>query len=99
MSTNKSTEADRPDTDDGGRFWAQLRANIQELLEKRQMTQTRLAHATGIPYSTLNKKLRGVHKTWSVTDFVALYGAFDGDEILFRGLTESARASVAAGRS
>ncbi|WP_426319925.1 helix-turn-helix domain-containing protein [Microbacterium sp. E-13] len=89
MTTNNSTErtTSRADTHrEQDVFWRQLRDNIQELLRARGMTQKQLAAASGIPYSTLNKKMRGVHRVWWLTDFADLYATFDGDPVLFRGL-------------
>ena len=72
-------------------FWKQLRDNVQELLVVRGMTQKTLAAESGIPYSTLNKKMRGVHQTWWAADFSRLYDVFDGDVLLLRGLAQATR--------
>ncbi|MEI3866641.1 helix-turn-helix transcriptional regulator [Microbacterium sp. CCNWLW134] len=67
-------------------FYAQLRANVRELLEKSGMTQKQLAKEMGMPYSTLNKKMRGVSTRWSAVDFASVYGVFGDDPTLLRGL-------------
>ena len=91
MSNPQDTPVVISDTRPEDPFWRQLRDNVRELLEARGMTQKTLSAESGIPYSTLNKKIRGVHQTWWAADFSRLYDVFDGDALLFRGLTEAAR--------
>lgn len=96
MSVSNPSERCVGPADTSDAFWRQLRDNVREMLEARGMTQRELADASGIPYSTLNKKLRGVRQVWWLVEFAGLYGAFDGDEMLFRGLTETIREARAA---
>jgi transcriptional regulator with XRE-family HTH domain len=87
MSTTQDTATTVTDTRDA--FWKQFRDNLQELLEAWGMTQKDLAKEAGIPYSTLNKKMRGVHRTWWAVDLARFYHVFGPDPLLFRGLSES----------
>jgi hypothetical protein len=87
MSNTQDTATTVTDTRDA--FWKQFRDNLQELLEAWGMTQKELAEAAGIPYSTLNKKMRGVHRRWRAVEFARFYHVFGPDPVLFRGLSES----------
>jgi len=69
------------------RFAKQITANVVELLNTSGMTRAELAEKSGIPYSTLEKKLRGVRNVWWLHEFAGLFDAFDGDLLLFRGLS------------
>jgi transcriptional regulator with XRE-family HTH domain len=91
MSINNSTEAAPRSTDTSDLFWEQFRDNLRELLDASGMTQKSLAKEAGIPYSTLNKKMRGVYRTWWAVDLAKFHRVFNGDPLLFRGLTEAVR--------
>ncbi|MFF2485258.1 helix-turn-helix domain-containing protein [Microbacterium sp. NPDC058062] len=58
-------------------FYAAVRRNIRAVMVDRGITQRSLANSTGMPLSTLSKKLRGVIESWSAADFHAVYRAFD----------------------
>jgi len=73
----------------------QIRDNVQALLIAWGMTQKELANRIGMPYSTLNKRMRGVHQTWYGGDLARLYRVFGADRLLFQGLEEAARTSRA----
>lgn len=81
MSTIKVTESRQV------RFAKQITKNVLELLEKKGMSRVELAEQSGIPYSTLEKKLRGVRNVWWAHEFAGLGLAFDDDLLLFRGLS------------
>jgi hypothetical protein len=85
-TTTQDTAGATVDTSD--LFWEQFRDNLRELLDAWGMTQKELANEAGIPYSTLNKKMRGVTRSWRVVEFARLYHVFGPDPLLFRGLSE-----------
>ena len=66
------------------RFGEMFSATIREILAERGMTQKELSEKMGMPYSTLNKKLRCVHHTWWVHEFGGLVSVFDDEESLRR---------------
>lgn len=50
---------------------------IQDRLNAKKMNQADLAEATGIPLSTLNRRLRGIGKTFEMAELITIANALD----------------------